>query len=226
MAKIYLSPERRPAPHGPYCGYPGLSEHEVCCAIAELTAAALTRCGYEVKVGSPEDDIRHRVAEATAWGADYYLPIHTNASGTSGQGTAQGPMVLRCGKSGSPSDKACQITYRHLMAIYPRVTQRGVIQNTSFYEIVATPMLSVYPELAFHDNAADARWIVENKAAIAEALCKGVAEYFGTDYIAPHPSVESVTAEQYREQLAALQHRADELCRSVTAALQQFTAEG
>ena len=29
MKKIYLSPERRPAPHGPYFGYPTLFEHDV-----------------------------------------------------------------------------------------------------------------------------------------------------------------------------------------------------
>lgn len=33
MKKIYLSPERRPAPHGPYFGYPTLFEHDVTTSI-------------------------------------------------------------------------------------------------------------------------------------------------------------------------------------------------
>ena len=41
MKKIYLSPERRPAPHGPYFGYPTLFEHDVTTSIAQKTAAAL-----------------------------------------------------------------------------------------------------------------------------------------------------------------------------------------
>ena len=41
--KIYLSPERRPAPHGSYFGYPNLYEHDVTTAIARKTAEALTR---------------------------------------------------------------------------------------------------------------------------------------------------------------------------------------
>ena len=41
--KIYLSPERRPAPHGPYFGHPGVWEHDVTVRIAEKTAAALCR---------------------------------------------------------------------------------------------------------------------------------------------------------------------------------------
>ena len=93
--KIYLSPERRPAPHGPYFGYPGVWEHDVTVRIAEKTAAALRRCGYAVRIAAAEDPLRQRVAEGIAWGADYYLPIHTNASSsTTAEGKAQGPEVL------------------------------------------------------------------------------------------------------------------------------------
>ena len=44
--RIYLSPERRPKPHSPYYGYPGIYEHDVCCEIAEYTKNALVRCGF------------------------------------------------------------------------------------------------------------------------------------------------------------------------------------
>ena len=53
MKKIYLSPERRPAPHGPYFGYPTLFEHDVTTSIAQKTAVALTRCGFSVKMAPP-----------------------------------------------------------------------------------------------------------------------------------------------------------------------------
>ena len=158
MKKIYLSPERRPAPHGPYFGYPTLFEHDVTTSIAQKTAAALTRCNFMVKIASPADDLRARVREAISWQADYYLPIHTNASSaTPREGSARGPEVLAYGQPGGISWRACQMTYEELMAIYPAATTRGVRQNTTFYEINSTPMLSVYPELAFHDNGADAQ---------------------------------------------------------------------
>lgn len=64
MKKIYLSPERRPAPHGPYFGYPTLFEHDVTTSIAQKTAAALTRCGFSVKMAPPAATVRVRVAEA------------------------------------------------------------------------------------------------------------------------------------------------------------------
>lgn len=186
MSKIYLSPERRPNPHGPYYGYPGVYEHDVCVEIGAYCADALTRCGFEVKVADPALNIYQRVDDGIAWGADYYMPIHTNAStATLKEGTAQGPTVLRYGKAGGTSDKACKMTYNRLMEIYPRKTKRGVYQRDKFVEIGRTPMLSVYPELAFHDNGADAKWLVDNKKTIGEALCKGVCDWFGAEYIEP-----------------------------------------
>ena len=187
MAKrIYLSPERRPNPHGPYWGYPGVYEHDVCCEIAEYCKEALIRCGFEVKIARPEDNMEKRVAEGISWGANYYMPIHTNAATAKPvEGTAQGPTVLRYGYEGGVSDRACKMTYNQLMAIYPRNTKRGVYAQNAFYEIRMTPMLSVYPEIAFHDNGEDAKWIVENKKEIGIALCKGVCQWFGVNYVEP-----------------------------------------
>ena len=107
------------------------------------------------------------------------------ASATPREGSARGPEVLAYGQPGGISWRACQMTYEELMAIYPAAATRGVRQNTTFYEINSTPMLSVYPELAFHDNGADAQWLVENQGAIAEALCRGVCRWFGVNYAAP-----------------------------------------
>lgn len=213
MKKIYLSPERRPAPHGPYFGYPTLFEHDVTTSIAQKTAAALTRCGFSVKMAPPAATVRFRVAEAISWQADYYLPIHTNASSaTPREGSARGPEVLAYGRPGGISWRACQMTYEELMAIYPAATTRGVRQNTTFYEINSTPMLSVYPELAFHDNGADAQWLVENQGAIAEALCRGVCRWFGVEYTAP------TAGEDWQQRYLALR-------RSLQALLEENPAQ-
>ena len=184
MPKVYLSPERRPAPHAPYYGFPGVYEHDVCVEIGAYCAEALTRCGFDVMVASPDKTMQERVAESISWKSDLHMPIHTNAStATLKEGTAQGPTVLRYGRAGGISDRACQMVYRRLMEIYPRNTHRGVYQKDEFYEIGKTPMLSIYPELAFHDNGQDAIWLVQNKKAIAEALCKGVCDWFGVTYV-------------------------------------------
>ena len=67
--KIYLSPERRPNPHAPYWGYPGVYEHDVCCEIAEYCKEALIRCGFEVKIARPEDSMEKRTKQAV------FLPL-------------------------------------------------------------------------------------------------------------------------------------------------------
>lgn len=188
--KVYLSPENRVAPHGKYAGYDDIYENEVAVAISALTKIELERCGFEVKEGITGNSIRNRVAEAIAWDADYYMPIHTNASGISGKG--KGPEVLAYSKVGSKSYNASKLCYDRLMEIYPRKTNRGVVINNTFYEIISTPMLSVYPELAFHDDEIDAKWLVENKESIAAALCKGVCDWFGVEYVSVDNDKHSV----------------------------------
>lgn len=207
--KIYLSPERRPAPHGPYYGFAGVYEHDVTSEIAEKTAGALVRCGFSVQTAAPAATLRQRVAQAVAWGADYYLPIHTNAAtATLREGTARGPEVLAYGEPGGISWRACQMTYEALMEIYPGKTDRGVRKNTTFYEINSTPMLSVYPELAFHDNGLDAAWLVQNKQPIAEALTKAVCRWYGVEYLPPQGS--DPWQEKYRTLLEKLRTLAAE----------------
>ena len=90
------------------------------------------------------------------------------------------------------------------MKIYPAKTNRGVRQNTTFYEINSTPMLSVYPELAFHDNGADARWLVENQQPIAEALTRGVCRWFGVSYLPPQSDPWQQKYLSLRQSLQAL----------------------
>ena len=64
MKKIYLSPERRPAPHGPYFGYPTLFEHDVTTSIAQKTAAALCSPLTGVTSDSWDTPAGHRVYDA------------------------------------------------------------------------------------------------------------------------------------------------------------------
>ena len=197
MSKIYLSPERRPAPHGKYWGM-NVYEHDVCVDIAALLASMLTAHGFEVKTADPAKDMAARVKEATAWGANYYMPVHTNAN-TLGdkEGTARGPLVLAYDHPMSKS--ACQMAYDCLMEIYPGNGQ-GVRVNKDFYEIIQTPMLSVYPELAFHDNGEDARWLVSNKEKIALALCRGICMWFGVEW-QDSPVTEIPATEPDQEEL-------------------------
>ena len=184
MKKIYLSPENRPAPHGPYTGFPGVYEHDVCCEIAALEAAVLERCGCSVTIADPGKTMAARCAEANAGGFDLYQTIHTNAGG----GT--GAECLYYGKEGGASYKANLAVYDELVKLYP--SRRGLKDGNGYFENMNTRMVSVYPELAFHDNPADAAFLVSHKAELAEALAKGVLSFLGVDWVEEAPEAQVI----------------------------------
>ena len=75
MKKIYLSPSEQPDNR---YAYGNTNEKAVCCEIAAYTEAALKRNGFEVITGT-STSLGTRCSEADKWGADIYIPIHTNA---------------------------------------------------------------------------------------------------------------------------------------------------
>lgn len=172
--KIYLSPENRPKPHGPYA-VGGAYEHDVCCEIADYEKAELMRCGFTVKIADPRAKMADRCKEANSGDYDLYQTLHSNAGG----GT--GATCLYYGKVGGASYKANLLAYEELTKLYP--SKRGIVDGTNYYENANTNMVSVYPEIAFHDNEKDAAFILANKKQIAQALAKAICQYFGVDYV-------------------------------------------
>lgn len=192
MRKIYLSPENRPGPHGPYAGYAGIYEHDVCCNIADYERQALERCGFAVTLAGPDSTMAERVTEANRGGFDLYQTVHTNAGGGTG---------AECLYYNHPASvKANQCVYDEITKLYP--SKRGLKDGSSYYENNQTNMVSCYPEIAFHDNEKDARFLVNNVKEIGEALCKGVCRYFGVAYIEPETE-DSTDYKQLYEELEA-----------------------
>ena len=74
--KIYLSPSNQ---DGNTYATGNTNEMAQCDKIANATATALRRCGFDVKVGKSGDGMAIRCRESDAYGADIHMPIHTNA---------------------------------------------------------------------------------------------------------------------------------------------------
>ena len=181
---IYLSPERRPAPHGKYWGM-NIYEHNVCCEIAEMMKPLLEGSGFSVIIANPADTMEKRVAQANALKVNYYMPIHTNASGNgTTAGTATGAECLYYGNVGGASYKANQLVYNELVKLYP--SKRGLKNGNAYYENKYTNMVSCYVEIAFHDNPEDVQFIISSKQKIAGALAKGVCAYYGLELNEPN----------------------------------------
>lgn len=154
----------------------------MCVEIGAYCAEALTRCGFDVMVASPDKTMQERVAESIAWKSDLHMPIHTNAStATLKEGTAQGPTVLRYGRAGGISDRACQMVYRRLMEIYPGTPTEGSIRRTSFTRSEELPCCRSIPKSHSMITGRMLFGLCKTKR-IAEALCKGVCDWFGVTY--------------------------------------------
>lgn len=202
--KIYLSPENRPAPHGPYTGYTGVYEHDVCCEIAEHEKKALERCGFYAEIADPAQTIQAangytRQQYANDNGFDLYQTIHTNAGGGTG---AECLYYQDPNNPNNNSIRANQCVYDELVKLYP--SKRGLKNGTGYAENNQTEMVSVYPELAFHDNAADARFLVQHKQELAEALAKGICTYFGVEYVLPQTGGEDTVPRSEYDRVLAL----------------------
>lgn len=173
--KIFLSPSNQS--DNTYA-YGKTNEAAECGEIAKVTENALKRCGFEVKTMQWET-AQDRCKAANAWGADLYIPIHTNAF----DGTVSGTRIFVYEKKGEAYDAAKDI-YDELAPITP-----GKSENIQAYpqliELKQPKAPAVYIEVDFHDVKDVAKWLIENTEAIGEAICKGVCKHFGVAYIVP-----------------------------------------
>ena len=171
--KIYLSPSSQVS--NPYSAQ-GTNEQRQCNRIAEAAKVALERNGYEVKKAPEGQSYVQNVAESNAWGADIHMPIHTNAGGS-----AKGTMGL-C-YQGYVTNKYMQAVYKAVAELTPWADS-GIIVRNDLYEINSTRAMCVYMEMAFHDKADSAQWIIDNVVPLGEAIAKGMCVADGKTYIA------------------------------------------
>lgn len=173
--KIYLSPSNQ---YSNTYATGGTNEMAQCDRIANATAKALRRCGFEVKVGKSGDTMQNRCVESDKFGADIHMPIHTNAY----NGKVTGGTRIFC--LNSNGKKAADAVLKTLGGISPG-TADSVSYQTELYEINVPKALTIYVECEFHDTKTGSDWIRANTNKIAESICKGICTYFGVSYKSP-----------------------------------------
>lgn len=173
MKKIYISPSMQQ--YNKYAAG-NTTEAEQCHRIGEYAAAALKRCGFDVKLADAAQSAEQNVAESNAWKPDYHLCIHTNAA----SGNARDVVVYTSEKN--MSDDCAKGVYAAVDALDKHVSVYG-IRAANFYEIKSTSAKCIYVECEFHDNAELAQWIIEHVEEIGEAICKGFCTGAGVKYI-------------------------------------------
>ncbi len=162
--------------------------------------------------------LKEIVADSNNRKPDIHFAIHSNAGGQSAAGKARGSEVY-CYRFGGEGDKLAKAIYARLAPITPS-SDRGVKESHShfgpgkpLYETAYTTAPAALVEIAFHDNAEDAKWIISNIRMIGIELARGILDYFGIVYVPPKQKY-------YRVQVGAftVEASAKELLKKLKAA--------
>lgn len=184
MFKVYISPSEQENNKYAFGNY---TEEEVCHRIGNLVQLALHRCGIENKKAPYGQHMEQNITESNEYKPDIHLCIHTNAA----NGAARGCVVF-VSKLDDKHMQYAQPVYNALREVVGGIDYG--VRAASFAEIKQTDAVCVYCECEFHDNPARAEWIVNNMAAIAEALVKGICAGAGIAYVSPSEAVSEFAA--------------------------------
>lgn len=173
--KIFLSPSNQDA--NTY-SYGDTNEMIQCNKIAQAVEVYLLAHGFEVKRAPQGQDMYDTIDESNEWGADLHIPIHTNAFNYTVTG---GTMVMVYDFKDPENTKAARCIYDSLAPVTPGPDQ-GVLTRTDLHELSDIEAMSVYVECEYHDTVEGASFIINNIELIAEAISKGICNYYGIEW--------------------------------------------
>ena len=180
MPNIYLSPSLQE-----WNAYvDGGNEEYYMNLIADAMEPYLRASGIDFTRNKPDMTLRQAINESNAGSYDLHLAIHSNASGEAVAGQNRGVEVYYYPTSAKGQNFA-ETLATNFSELYPDPDDVRTIPTTALGEIRLTRAPAALIEVAYHDNADDARWIRSNINAIAENLAKSVAEELGVPFVKP-----------------------------------------
>lgn len=154
--------------------------------LADEMEPYLRASGINFTRNDPGGSAAASIRESNAGDYDFHLALHSNAAGIGNAGNVRGIDLYYYPTSQDGLTMAKRIA-DNLKPIYPLPELVRPLPTTAIGEVRRTKAPSVLAELGYHDNPEDALWIEENLSAIAAALSKSVAEYFGLPFLRPGP---------------------------------------
>ena len=120
--------------------------------------------------------ISARVDDANAWGANYFVSLHTNASVNPAFGGIEGYTY-------SIEGEGFVFGEYLLMGVaeYTGLVNRGMFTRPSLYVLRKTSMPSVLLELGFISNPAEAALLSSRPDLFARGIYAGMLRYFGLE---------------------------------------------
>jgi N-acetylmuramoyl-L-alanine amidase len=181
MPIIYLSPSTQE--WNQYVTGSGSEEYNMN-LLADALVPYLLSNGIQYTRNRPEMTAASSIREANAGYYDFYLALHSNASGEGHYGENRGIIAFYY-PSSSEGQRAAELIADELRKIYPlpnRVTTRA---TTTLGEVRLSRAPAVLVEIGYHDNYSDALWLESHFDAIAQQLARALTEFFGLPFIYP-----------------------------------------
>ena len=185
MPKIYIDQGHNPSSFNTGAEGNGLREQDVTYAVGQELANLLRRSGnYEVRLSrnSPNEvlgtsnasSLRERVQDANAWGADYFISIHTNGSTDP---SAEGVEAYAYARN-SPAFRLGDDIVNDLVEAtgFPR---RGMFVRPGLYVLKKTNMPATLVEIGFISNPGEAAVMRNNPGLFARGIYNGIVEFTG-----------------------------------------------
>ena len=180
MPKIYLSPSTQEG--NQYVT--GGSEEYYMNLVADALEPYLTANAIQFTRNRPDMRVTEIQRESNAGDYALHLALHSNASPEGRYGTLQGVDIYYFG--GSPAGRrAAEITADNFKVIYPDPNLVNIRTTTALGEVDRVKAPSLFIEVAYHDNADDANWIINNIETIAKTVALSLTEYFGQPFFEP-----------------------------------------
>ena len=193
MPIIYLSPSTQDWNN--YVTGSGSEEYHMN-LLADALVPYLLSNGIRYTRNRPEMTAVSSIREANAGNYDFYLALHSNASGEGHYGETRG--IIAFYYPGSAQGKrGAELIAEELRKIYPlpdRVTTRA---TTTLGEVARSKAPAVLVEIGYHDNYADAVWLEGHWDDIAQQLARALTRYFGLPFIYPMDPVGGAVSVDY-----------------------------
>lgn len=183
--KIYIDQGHNPSSPNAGAEGNGFVEQDITYEVGILLADLLRQNGnFDVRVSRPTEDtslgttnassLRIRVDEANAFGADYFISIHTNAS-TNPSVSGSEALVYSSPSTASELGEDILVWLNRLTGL----RNRGIVLRPGLYVLRKTAMPAVLVELGFISNPNDAVLMNNSPELFAEGIYNGILQFTG-----------------------------------------------
>ena len=183
--KIYIDQGHNPVNPNAGAEGNGLREQNIVYRIGQELAALLRQNGnFEVRLSRPtpttalgtsnSTSLQARVNDANAWGADYFISIHTNASSIPEATGVEAFAYSRPSRAFSLGEDIVKN-----LSEATGLNDRGMKVRPGLYVLRRTNMPAVLVEIGFISNPSDAALMNSDPKLFARGIYNGIVEYLG-----------------------------------------------